>query len=96
MLAQFDKISSLAVNLKKTNLAPFGHTLPADILSLKDHTGIKIVENFKLLGIEFNNKILPEDLKDSTGKVVLMGMNNIYKVQMEKMRKEMFAWYKIK
>ena len=44
-------------------------------LALKDHTGIEIVENFKLLGIEFNNKLLPEDLKDDAGKVVLKGMN---------------------
>ena len=43
VLAHFKKISGLAVILKKANLVPFGKTLPADILSLKDHTGIKIV-----------------------------------------------------
>ena len=62
---------------------PFGKMLPKDILAIKDHTGIRIVENFKLLGIEFNNIIRPDDLKDSSRKVILKGMNSKYKIQKE-------------
>ena len=36
-----------------------------------------------------------EDIKEN-GKVVIKGMNNNYSQQMEKMRKEMFAWYKVR
>ena len=40
ILKNFDKISGLAVNLKKTNLVPFGNTLAPDILALRDATRI--------------------------------------------------------
>ena len=56
---------------------------------------IDIAENFKLLVIDFNNRLEEEDIKERR-KVVIKGMNNNYKQQLEKMRKEMFAWYKVR
>ena len=53
ILKEYEKISGLAVKLKKTNLAPFGKPLAPDILALKDTTKIDTVENFNLLGIYF-------------------------------------------
>ena len=81
ILKNFEKISGLAVNLKKTNLVPFGNTLAPDILALRDATRIDTTENFKLLGIDFNNKLESED-KVEAGKTAIKGMNNNYKQQM--------------
>ena len=86
ILKNFEKVSGLAVNLKKINLVPFGNTLAPDILALKDVTRIDTTENFKLLGIDFNNKLESEDIGEA-GKTTIKGMNSNYKQQMEKMRK---------
>lgn len=88
-------MSGLAVNLKKTNLVPFGKMLAPDILALKDATCIDIAENFKPLGIDFNNRLEEEVIKERL-KVVIKGMNNNHRQQMEEMRKEMFAWYQVR
>ena len=68
-------------------MVPFGSTLAPYILALKDATRIDTVENFKLLGIDFNNKLEEEDVI-VRGKTTIKGMNNNYRQQMEKMRKK--------
>ena len=51
-------------------------------MNLTNHTWLKRADNFRLLGIDFNNK--------------LRGMENNFKAQLDKMRKEMFAWYRVR
>ena len=55
ILQDFKEISGLAINLSKKNLVPFGRFLEPKILQLVDHAKIKRADNFKLLGISFNN-----------------------------------------
>ena len=81
ILHNFKKVSGLAINLGKTNLVPSGKFLEPEIMELVDHIKIKRADDFKLLGISFNNK--------------LKGMEKNYRKQIKMMRKEMFAWYKI-
>ena len=77
ILQKFKEISGLAINLKKTNIVPFGKFLEPHVMKLTDHTRLKRADNFRLLGIDFNNK--------------LKGMENNFKAQLDKMKKEMFA-----
>ena len=55
------------------NIVPFGKILEPHIMNLTNHTRLKRADNFRLLGIDFNNK--------------LRGMENNFKAQLEKMRK---------
>ena len=82
ILQKFKEISGLSINLKKTNIVPFGKFLEPHIMNFMDHTRLKRADNFRLLGIDFNNK--------------LKGMENNFKAQLDKMRKEMFAWYRVR
>ena len=45
------------MNLKKTNIEPFGKFLEPHILDLTNHTRLKRTDNFRLLGLDFNNKL---------------------------------------
>ena len=54
-----------------------------------------IVENIELLGIEFNALLKKEDVK-KIYKIIIKGMNCNYKQHMKKMRKGMFAWFKVR
>ena len=58
ILQKFKEISGLSINLKKTNIVPFGKFLEPHIMNLSDHTRLKRADNFRLLGIDFNNKLL--------------------------------------
>ena len=57
ILQNFKRISGLSINLKKTNIVPFGKFLEPHILNLTDQTRLKRADNFRLLGIDFNNKL---------------------------------------
>ena len=92
ILKEFKKISGLPVNFKKTNLVAFGKTLAPDLLALKDATHIDIIDNFRLLGIDFNNKFEEEDIEEN-GKIVIKGMNNNYSQQMEKVRVDLVHYF---
>ena len=52
ILALYEDISGLAVNVSKTNISIFGKYRNLDYLETA--TSVKLVETFKLLGIKFH------------------------------------------
>ena len=76
ILALYEDISGLAVNVSKTNISIFGKHRTLDYLKLA--TKVKVVETFKLLGIKFHP--------------LLVGMDENYDKALKSMRNELFRW----
>ena len=57
ILDHFRRISGLTINKSKTQICPFGGIDNPTVFKLADNTRIEFVSDFKLLGIELDNKL---------------------------------------
>ena len=78
ILAIYEDIFGLAVNVSKTNISIFGKY--RNLNYLEAATNVKLVETFKLLGIKFHP--------------LLIGMDENYEKALKRMRTELFRWTK--
>ena len=78
ILEHFRRISGLTINKSKTQICAFGRIDNPTVFKLADDTKIEFVSKFKLLGIEFDNK--------------LENMSKNFVKKLDMIRKEIFIW----